>query len=221
MRATVASGPVRADSFCTTPGLVGITGGVGAGKSTVLDIMQAGGASVLDTDRVAHGLYAPGEPAYQEMIRRWGPDILAPDGTINRGRVANRVFQCATERRWLNQLLHPMVREYIHARARGKRSLLFCGVPLLFEVGWQCDMWCTVAVWCPPETQVDRLHGRGWSDNEIQNRLAAQFTTDEKLRKADYGLINSGTLPLLQQQCEMLLGKLQLKLTAGDNANSA
>jgi len=221
VQGTMASGFADANPFRVPPGLVGITGGMGVGKSTVVRILRTFGAAVLDADHVAHGLYAPGKPAYRAMIRRWGHGILAADGTIDRGHVARCVFQTPSERRWLNQLLHPGIRGHIRARAQAERGLLFCAIPLLFEVGWQNDMWRTVAVWCPPGIQVDRLHGRGWSDHDIQDRLAVQMSADEKLHRADYGLINSGTLWLLQRQCEILWRELEREVTAKSDTNDA
>ncbi len=197
-------------------GLVGVTGGLGAGKTTVLQVLREKGAAVLDADDVVHRLYAPGEVAYRALCRRWGAAVLRSDAEIDRKRVADLIFGDAIERRWLNGLVHPLVRERIRVAARETRGLLFCGVPLLFEVHWEQDMWRTVAVWCPAGVQYERLRDRGWSDAEIRRRLATQLDMDEKLHRADYGLINSGSLELLRRQCEALRKRLEHVLTVED-----
>ncbi|NOY82699.1 MAG: dephospho-CoA kinase [Kiritimatiellaeota bacterium] len=197
-------------------GLVGITGGLGVGKTTVLQILREKGAEVLDADDVVHRLYAPGEAAYRAIRRRWGADVLQADGTIDRTRVADLVFGTPTERRWLNGLVHPLVRKRIRIAACRTPGLLFCAIPLLFEVRWERDMWRTVAVWCPEAVQMKRLEQRGWSGAEIRRRLATQLPMNEKLHRADYGLINFGSLELLRRQCEILRKKLEHVLTVED-----
>jgi len=185
--------------------LVGVTGGMAAGKSTALTCFQALGASVVDADDVVHGLYAPRQEAYQAMVDRWGRGILNPDGTVNRAAVAQRVFGDDRELQWLNALVHPLAQRRIQQLAAGQTSAVFCcGVPLLFETGWERTMTRTVAVWCDPQTQWRRLLERGWSEADIRARLRQQMSMDEKLARADYGLINTGSLEMLRQQCRSL-----------------
>ncbi len=186
--------------------LVGVTGGMAAGKSTALTCFRALGASVVDADAVVHRLYAPHQDVYRAVVERWGQGILAPDGTVDRAKVAQRVFGNDRELQWLNALIHPLVQRQILALAAAQigGGVLCCGIPLLFETGWERWVARTVAVWCDPSTQWARLRERGWSDAEIRGRLNSQMSMDEKLARADYGVINTGSLKMLRQQCRAL-----------------
>ncbi len=188
--------------------LVGVTGGIAAGKSTVLGCFQALGASVVDADSLVHDLYRPGSEVIPRLVERWGEEILNPDGSVNRPAVARRVFAQDGELLWLNALVHPLVERKIVELAASPGGVLCCAVPLLFEAGWHERMDHTVAVWCDPDTQLRRLRQRGWTDAEIRARLARQLSMDEKLARAQYGLINTGTLDMLRQQCRLLYGAL-------------
>lgn len=189
--------------------LFAITGGIGAGKSTVLDFFQTLGADVLDADQIAHSLYEPGQPAYHAMLSRWGKEILCSDGNINRKAVAAKVFPVATELTWLNSLLHPLVRDVINAFGNRTNNLVYCAVPLLHESGWRQDFTAVIAVWCAPETQWQRLQARNWSEPEIKQRLSQQFSMDNKLDCSDYGLISDCSLAMLYQQCTLLHAQLR------------
>lgn len=185
--------------------LVGVTGGMAAGKSTALGCFRALGASVVDADDVVHRLYLPGQDVYQALVGRWADEILNPDLTVNRAAIARRVFCDDHEMQWLNDLVHPLVqRQVLDAASAVTNGILCCGVPLLFETGWEQTMAFTVAVWCDPSTQRTRLLSRGWSENEIRVRQARQMSMDEKLTRATYGLINTGPLEMLRQQCRRL-----------------
>lgn len=185
--------------------LVGITGAIGAGKSTVLAELAGLGAATLDADTVVHALYAVGGRVHREVVARWGERVLGPDGAVDRRAVGERVFAAAGERVWLNGLIHPLVKRRVMAAARRASTPLFCAVPLLFEVGWERSAWRTVAVWCDAGTQDRRLRARGWSEETIRQRLAAQLGSDEKLLRADYALVNNGGRFLLRRQCARLL----------------
>jgi len=185
--------------------LVGVTGGMAAGKSTALSCFQALGASVVDADDLVHRLYLPGQPVSRAVVSHWGDGILNPDGSVNRAAVARRVFSEDGELQWLNRLTHPQVEQQVLDLAAACTSrVLCCGVPLLFESGWDARMSRTVAVWCDLQTQWLRLCGRGWSEAEIRARLARQMSMDEKLSRARYGLINTGSMGMLREQCRRL-----------------
>ena len=159
------------------------------------------GARVADADEVAHALYLPGQPAYNAMVAHWGTEILTADGEISRPAVAARVFAHSAERAWLNELVHPLVRMEIQRRAGLEESPLFCAIPLLYETGWERDFAKVVAVWCPPEVQHQRLLARSWSEKEISQRLTTQLSMDEKLRRADFGVITHCSWECLREQC--------------------
>ena len=193
--------------------LIAVTGGIGAGKTTVLGYFQALGAEVLDADQVVHSLYEPGQPAYQEMLSRWGDSIIGSGGVIDRKAVAAKVFASGQELTWLNDLLHPLVRQEISAAGSRTNNLLYCAVPLLYEVSWDAGFAAVIAVWCDRETQLLRLQSRHWSEVEIKRRLSQQLPMNEKLCRSDYGLITNCSLAVLAQQCTQLHRQLQAVFT--------
>ncbi|NLF17563.1 MAG: dephospho-CoA kinase [Lentisphaerae bacterium] len=193
------------ESISKTMIVVGVTGGMAAGKSTVLGCFQALGATVADADAVVHDLYASDRAVAQAVAERWGAGVLTADGGIDRGALAQRVFADDLALQWLNDLIHPRARRRLMDLAAGAATPVFCcAVPLLFEVGWDAGLDHTVAVWCDPTTQWERLRRRGWSDEHIAARLRHQMSMDEKLARAEYGLINTGSVERLRQQCCLL-----------------
>ena len=186
--------------------LIAVTGGIGAGKTTLMHQFLSLGQSTADADDIAHNLYEPGREAYYRMLERWGKGILQEDAHISRAKVAGIVFTDHSELEWLNSLLHPLARREIHELSQGKT--LFCAIPLLYEGGWEKDCDAVVAVWCPPQVQYDRLRNRGWDDNEIQRRLKSQISMDEKMARADYAVITDCDWNCLALQCEYLLKTL-------------
>jgi len=192
--------------------LIAVTGGIGCGKTTVLARFQQSGCLTLDADELAHEMYLPETCAWQQMTERWGREILAADGSVNRQAVARIVFAQPAELDWLNNLLHPLIREEILRRGRlNPRQFCFCAVPLLFELGWLDGFDAVVATWCPSDVQRERLRRRSWSDEEIAARLRTQLSADEKLTRADYGIVTSCTWESLDAQCAELLGVLKQK----------
>lgn len=189
--------------------LIGVTGGIGAGKTVALGEFRGMGVRVLDADDVVHRLYARGTPVYRAVRERWGGRVTAGSGAIDRAAVARLVFASDEDLAWLTQLLHPLVKQAVLDETRRVRSGLFCGVPLLFEVGWDEMMSKTIAVWCDPRTQLRRLHERGWSDTGIRQRSAGQMGMDEKLARADFGIINTGSRSLLREQCRRVLTSIR------------
>lgn len=181
--------------------LIGITGGIGMGKTTVLNEFSHLGAPVMDADDIAHALYNPGTPACQAMVQRWGNAILDEHGAIRRPQVGAIVFQNPQELAWLNSLLHPLIRAEMKQRADAVDGPVYCAVPLLYESGWEHDADCVVAVWCPPDVQLKRLQARGWSNEEITRRINSQIPADEKLHRADYAIITDCSWDNLSRQC--------------------
>jgi len=189
--------------------LLGVTGGMAAGKSTVLRCFQALGAAVVDADDLVHRLYLPGSIVHREVLERWGGAVLNADGSVNRAAVAQRVFSDDRELQWLNGLLHPLVQRQVRDLSAATEAALFCcAVPLLFEAGWDHWMTQTLAVWCDPGRQWARLRQRGWTDDHIGARLARQLSMDEKLTRAHYGIINTGSIETLRQQCRLVYNAL-------------
>ena len=184
--------------------LVGVTGGIGAGKTKALREFGRFGAQILDADDVVHEFYVPGSPVVEEFRCRWGARVLDSSGAVDCAAVACLVFNSTQELNWLNHLIHPLVKQRILAEAAQATPGLFCSIPLLFETGWEVEMSVTIAVWCDPETQWSRLRERGWSDREIEHRLENQMDMNEKLTRSDYGIINNGSLHSLREQCKRI-----------------
>lgn len=192
--------------------LIGLTGGIGSGKSTALNFFNGLGFKTLDADSVCHGLYQDKScKAYQQMVNRWGDEIITKDGSICRKAVADIIFKDQNERNWLNNILHPKVLEYALIEYRNDKKLtpMLFDVPLLFEVGWRKYFNKTIVVYVTPEIQVKRLTGRGLDEVEIKRRIKAQMPLEKKLEMADYGLINNGTREILSLQCQKLFSLFQ------------
>jgi len=187
--------------------VVGLTGGIGSGKSAVADAFAALGADVTDTDALAHALTAPHEPGHAGIRRAFGPDYFLPDGTLDRARLRERVFGDAAARAQLEEILHPLIRA---AAARevaawtGPYGLLV--VPLLFERGGQKGLVQRVLVVdCPEETQVQRVMARSrLTAGAVRAIMATQLPRPERLARADDVLDNAGPPAAIAQQVAVL-----------------
>ncbi len=197
-------------SFREWPGglVIGVTGGIASGKSEVGRILTDNGVDVCDTDAVAHAMIEPTGPAYDDVIRQFGRDIVGGDGHIDRGRLGERVFGDATERERLNRIVHPHVRRAWTAwvaRTRERNRVGALLIPLLFEVGAEKDVdtvWCVTA----PEEQIyERLAQRGLTREQARARIASQMPLAEKVRRADYVLENNDTRKTLKEETQKLL----------------
>jgi dephospho-CoA kinase len=178
--------------------LVGLTGGVGSGKSTVAAMLRELGAEVVDADEASHAAYEPGTPGFAAVVREFGDGIVR-DGRIDRQRLGELVFKDADARGRLNAIVHPLVREWMAERTaeavlRGA-AVVVQVVPLLFENGLERLYSSIVVVHVPEEVQVERLvHGRGISLERARQMIAAQMPIEEKRRLAHHVIDNSGTL---------------------------
>lgn len=184
--------------------LIAITGGIGMGKTTILNQFQGLGAKTLDADDVAHDMYLPGRPAYTTLLHHWGNDILAQDGAINRKKVADIVFRSKEELDWLNSVMHPLVRDAIQECANEETRPLFCAIPLLFESGWEDTADKIISVWCDRETQMQRLMSRGWSREHAMDRLDTQWPPAKKLLLADFAIVSGCSWQHLADQCRII-----------------
>ncbi len=190
---------------------VGLTGGMGAGKSTALAALQRLGAAVLSTDAVVHELYG-GEPLRRAVVERWGAEI-APAGVVDRQAIARRVFADEDERKWLEGMLWPMVGERIAAwleEARARQPPPLAAVvetPLLFEAGMQDAYEATIAVVASEELRSRRAAGRGHA--LVDERDARQLPQAEKARRASFAVSNDGTEEDLQRELSAVLDKLR------------
>ena len=195
--------------------LLGLTGGIACGKSTACAFLkQHSSWPVVDADAVCHDIYAHAPDFLADALRkRWGADAVSPDGSVNRSVLSRRVFGDGGLAE-LNALTHPLILERVRKeteRLNGE-PIAILDVPLLFETGWDRHVWRVAAVWCDEPTQRARLAARGLDSDAMERRLAAQWSADEKLAKADYGLINNGSPTHLERQCMDLIERIEKDL---------
>lgn len=184
--------------------LVGLTGGIGAGKSTVSAALAKRGAIVVDADAITKELQRPGEPVFRAMVERFGDGIVAADGTLDRAGVADIVFNDADALRDLNGIVHPAVGLEIARRTgeAGTDDVVILDVPLLVESG-RDDLVGVIVVDCPVDVAVARLvEHRGFSEADARARIASQASREERLAKADLVVDNGGDLAALEPQID-------------------
>ena len=174
--------------------VVGLTGGIGAGKSTVSRLLAERGAVVLDADLYAREVVEPGGPAYEALVERFGKDVLLADGHVDRPALAAIVFSDAAALADLNAIVHPAVGDVIAKRLAEESAtddLVILDVPLLVESG-RSNTAGTIVVDCPPEEALRRAVARGLPEDDVRRRMANQVSREERLAKADLVVDNSG-----------------------------
>lgn len=168
----------------------GLTGGVGMGKSTSEKLLRERGIAVTDTDAIARQIVEPGQPALAEIQALFGPDIVSPDGRLRRDELARRVFSDSASRSRLESILHPRIREIWRAQVRDWRAqglpLAVVVIPLLFETSAQDQFDSVICVACGAGSQRLRLKARGWDDEQIDQRIRAQWPVEKKMDLAHY-----------------------------------
>jgi len=184
--------------------LFGLTGGVGMGKSACAQLLQWRGAAVVDTDELARELVEPGQPALAEIAGAFGRELLDAEGRLRRDALARIVFADPAARRTLEQILHPRIRDAWHERVAAWRAegkpLGVVVIPLLFETGAEREFDAVICVACSAETQRQRLLARGWSPEQIEQRIAAQMPIEEKMLRADYVVWTEAGMDVHAQQ---------------------
>lgn len=185
--------------------VVGLTGGIGAGKSTVSAALAERGAVVVDADAITREVQQPGRPVFEAMVERFGPGIVAADGTLDRQAVADLVFPDPAALADLNELVHPAVGASIAERLAeqvGTDHVVILDVPLLVESG-RDDMTGIIVVDVDPETAVRRLvEHRGFTEADARARISRQANREERLARADLVIDNDGDLAALAPQIE-------------------
>lgn len=194
--------------------VVGLTGNIASGKSTVARLLSERGATIIDADVLARRTVDPGTPAHARIVERWGKTVVAPDGTIDREALRHIVFGSAEELEFLNSIVHPHVRamrdELVEqARARGDQ-IVVCDIPLLFERGLVDDFDRIVLVDAPRELRLERLvRERKLSHADAMEMIAAQMPSELKRARANYVIDNTSTLQSLSERVEEMWGALQ------------
>ena len=186
--------------------IVGLTGGIGSGKSVVADAFASRGVDVTDTDRLAHALTAPGEPGHSAVLAAFGPSFRRTDGTLDRAGLRRLVFTHPDARAALEAILHPLIRDAADremAGWTGPYGILV--VPLLLERAGASRVDRVLVVDCPEEVQLRRVAARSaLSDDEVRAIMAAQLARPERLARADDVIDNSGPVTAIAPQVEAL-----------------
>jgi len=194
--------------------LVGLTGNIGSGKSTVDQLLSERGATIIDADVLARRAVETGTPGYRAIVERWGTSILGPDGTLDRGALRRIVFSDQAELEQLNTLVHPEVERMRAAlveaaRLRGDK-LVVCDVPLLFERKMTDLFDRIVLVDAPRPVRLERLvRERGLKETEAMDMIVAQMPAELKRARADYVIDNIGTLTELDARVAEVWGALE------------
>jgi dephospho-CoA kinase len=201
---------------------VGLTGGIASGKSLVAALFKRLGATVVDADIIAREVVEPHTAGWQKVVAKFGPTILAPDGTIDRAKLGSIVFSDQRSRDALNAILHPYIlnkiREQITEIAeKDPQAMIVVDVPLLIECGLQHEFDAVIVVWSPIELQRKRLMERdGLSAGEAQQRIDAQMALDQKRASANFVIENDAD----QEKTEAQVRDIFLRLRATGKGRS-
>jgi dephospho-CoA kinase len=193
---------------------IGLTGGIASGKSTVAAMLHELGFGVIFADEISRRLLDPGQLAYEEAIREFGREIVLADGTLDRKKIAAIVFAERARLDRLNAIIHPRVeaqilKQFGEWEREGKRKVAFVEAALLVEAGYMKSLDGLVVTWCRPEQQMDRLVGRGMSEEEARARIGAQMPVEEKLKLATYRIDCSGSMEETRRQVGELAERLR------------
>ncbi|HVH64831.1 MAG TPA: dephospho-CoA kinase [Candidatus Acidoferrum sp.] len=192
--------------------VLGLTGGIGSGKSTVASMFTELGAEVIDADQLARDVVEPGQPALEEIVQAFGADIVRPDGQLDRAKLGSIVFADAAARSRLNAITHRRIRERMHHEVQqrsDRQGLLLLDIPLLYENARSSLVEKVIVVWVDAATQLRRLTERsGLSSDEATRRIASQMSLDEKRAQADIVIDNTGSLESTRRQVAAIYREL-------------
>ncbi|HEX4946198.1 MAG TPA: dephospho-CoA kinase [Blastocatellia bacterium] len=200
---------------------VGLTGGIASGKTYVAELLRELGCEVTDADQVARAVVEPGQPAYEDIVKEFGPESLQADGTIDRARLSAIIFTDADKRAKMNAIVHPRIHEaqnrwMAEVAARNPAAIVVVDAALLIESGGYKRFDKIVVVHCAPDIQLARLMVRNnLSYEEAAKRIAAQMPTAEKLKYADYSIDTSGGFEPTRQQVIALYAELKIQAGLG------
>jgi len=195
--------------------IVGLTGGVASGKTAVSRVLKEEGAYIIDADQIARELVQPHKPAWNELIRAFGQEILQEDGSIHRKKLADKVFADPKQRKLLNQILHPRIKEEMDRRAKkiGEKdpeAIVVIDAPLIVELGDHREMDKLIVVTTTQTQQIERLKDRdGTSPKEALRIVSSQMPMEEKLKFADYVIQNEGSLEETKKRAKEIFKDLK------------
>ena len=193
---------------------IGLTGGIGSGKSTVASLLLEHGAIVIDADAIARELVEPGQPALDALVAEFGPGVLTPVGTLSRGELAKLAFSDPEATKRLNAIMHPLIGEESARRiqAAPESAVVVYDMPLLVETNQRDLVDLVVVVDVPEQLQIERAVSlRGLDQGDVERRMQAQVSRDERLAIADYVIDNSGSLDELKASVAGLWADLKLR----------
>ena len=194
--------------------IVGLTGGIATGKSTVADMFRQAGAHIVDADRIAHQVVAPGQPAWAAIRDTFGSRVFQPDGIIDRARLGAVVFADALLRKKLEEIIHPLVWRGMadamdYHRQKHPGGLVILDIPLLMETGRHASMTEVILVYAPEAIQLQRLMRRDGIDRRAaRERIASQMPIEQKRSLATIIIDNSGSRAQTQTQVSEVYGRL-------------
>jgi dephospho-CoA kinase len=197
--------------------LVGLTGGIASGKTTVSAMLAERGAEVIDADHIARQVVMPGTPAWCKIRDHFGPGVLHPDGQLDRQALADIVFADKSKLALLNEITHPAIFARIADRLEahhGQDVVVVLDAALLIEAGLAEGVDVVVVVHSPREIQVERLAAKGVGATDARNRIAAQLEPEKRLARADIVIDNGGSLEDLGRQVDKLWEELRARLAA-------
>jgi dephospho-CoA kinase len=195
--------------------IVGLTGGVASGKTAVSEVLREEGAYIIDADQIARELVQPHQPAWNKLVRTFGKEILQEDGSIDRKKLADRVFVDPSQRKLLNQILHPLITEEIDRRTReigqkNPEAIVVIDAPLLIEVGYHRRVDRLMVVTSTQAEQVERLKARdGINYEEALRILSSQMPVEEKVKLADFVIRNEGSLAEVRERAKEVFRELK------------
>jgi dephospho-CoA kinase len=195
--------------------IVGLTGGVASGKTAVSEVLKEEGAYIIDADQIARELVQPHRPAWNELVRTFGKEILQEDGSIDRKKLADRVFVDPNQRKLLNQILHPLITEEMDRRTReigqkNPEAIVVIDAPLLIEVGYHRRADKVMVVVSTQAEQIERLKVRdGINSEEALRILSSQMPVEEKVKLADFVIRNEGSLAEVRERAKEVFRELK------------
>jgi dephospho-CoA kinase len=195
---------------------LGLTGGIASGKSAVAGMLAELGFAVLDADSLGHTLIEPGKPAYEDVVRTFGPFVLDGQQRVDRSKLGAVVFADRAKLDALNAIVHPrvkaeIVRQFAEWARGGERAAAFVEAALLVEAGYLDELDGLVVAWSRPEQQVERLRARGMSEEGARRRIAAQMPVEEKMKLATDKIDCSGTMEQTRRQVEELAVRIRVR----------